>query len=98
MIIMYDEIQKIICPTQLSSYDYEKLEELKKTYSEKSIIEAYKNSRIKTVNYVTKVLQDKMKKAPEWLDKVFDDEPLDEKTKEIFEDFDKFLEEFRKNE
>lgn len=46
-------------------------------------------------------MKDKIKKMkelniiPEWLDKVFTDEPLDNETKEIFDDFDNFIKEFR---
>ena len=33
---------------------------------------------------------------PEWLDKVFEDEEVDEETEKEFEDFKSFIEEFRK--
>ena len=38
---MYQELENILVRT-LSPFEYEKLEELKQTYSEKQIIDAYK--------------------------------------------------------
>ncbi len=92
---MYDEIQKIIAPDTLSSFDYTKLEELKQTYTEEQIIYAYKNSSVKRINYIIKVLQSK-KRVPEWLHREIVNEPLDEETIQEGIEFKKFIEEFRK--
>ena len=50
---MYEEIEKILVRT-LSPYEYEKLEELKLKYNEEQIINTYKNSAIKNINYIIK--------------------------------------------
>ena len=45
-----------------------------------------------------KYIREKMKKHnihPEWLDKEIINEPIDEETKKEFDDFNKFIEEFR---
>lgn len=90
---MYQEIENILVRT-LSSYEYEKLEQLKQTYTEEQIIYAYKNSNVKNINYIEKVLKNK-KPIPEWLHKEIVNEPLTEKDKKEHEDFLKFIEEFR---
>ena len=94
MITMYDEIQKIIAPNTLSSFEYTKLEELKQTYTEEQIIYAYKTSKIKNINYIRKVLERK-KPSPEWLHREIINEPLTEQDKKEHEDFIKFVEDFR---
>ena len=91
---MYDEIQKIIAPNTLSSFEYTKLEELKQTYTEEQIIYAYKNSNVKNINYITKVLQNK-KPVPEWLNREIVNEPLDEEAIREGIEFKKFIEDFR---
>lgn len=91
---MYDEIQNIIAPNTLSSFDYTKLEELKQTYTEEQIIYAYKNSKVKNINYIIKVLQSK-KPTPEWLNRKIINEPLDEETIKEGIEFKQFIEDFR---
>lgn len=91
---MYDEIQKIIAPNTLSSYEYEKLEELKQIYTEQQIIYAYKNSNVKNIRYIEKVLRNR-KPTPEWLHREIINEPLDEETIQEGIEFKKFIEEFR---
>ena len=90
---MYKEIENILVRT-LSSYEYEKLEELKQTYTEEQIINAFKTSKIKNINYVIKTLQNK-KVKPDWLDKEIINEPIDEKTDKDFNDFKDFINDFR---
>lgn len=90
---MYKEIENILVRT-LSPFEYEKLEELKQTYTEEQIIEAYKRSNIKNINYVIKVLQT-VKKTPEWLKKEIINQKIDTNTKKQFEDFNNFINEFR---
>lgn len=91
--IMYKEIENILVRT-LSPYEYEKLEELKTTYTEDQIIYAYKNSNVRNINYITKVLQSK-KPTPDWLHKEIINEPLDEETIQEGIEFKKFIEDFR---
>lgn len=90
---MYKEIENILVRT-LSPYEYEKLEELKTKYTEQQIIYAYKNSNVKNINYIIKVLQSK-KPIPEWLHREIINEPLDEETIKEGIEFKKFIEEFR---
>lgn len=90
---MYQEIENILVRT-LSPFEYEKLEDLKQTYSEKQIIDAYKTSNIKNINYIIKMLQSK-KKTPEWMNKEIINQEVDEETKKEFEDFNDFLKELR---
>ena len=90
---MYEQIEQILVRT-LSSYEYEKLEELKQTYTEEQIIYAYKNSPVKNINYITKFIQNK-KVVPEWLNREIVNEPLDEETIQEGIEFKKFIEEFR---
>ena len=90
---MYQELENILVRT-LSPFEYEKLEELKQTYSEEQIIDAYKRSNVKNIHYVIKVLQS-TKKTPEWLKKDIINEDVDEETQEEFKEFNNFLEEFR---
>ena len=91
---MYQKIENILVRT-LSPYEYEKLEELKKTYTEDQIINAYKNSAVRNINYIAKVIQNK-KVTPEWLHREIINEPLDEETIKEGIEFKKFIEEFRK--
>ena len=91
---MYQELENILVRT-LSPYEYEKLEELKQTYSEDQIISAYKKSNVKNINYIIKVLQS-FKKTPDWLNKEIVNERIDAETEQQFEDFGNFLESFRK--
>jgi hypothetical protein len=90
---MYKEIENILVRT-LSPYEYEKLEELKKSYTEQQIIDTYKSSNVKNINYIVKVLQNK-KTIPEWLNREIVNEPLDEETIKEGIEFKKFIEEFR---
>ena len=90
---MYQEIENILVRT-LSPFEYEKLEQLKQTYSEKQIIDAYKTSNVKNINYIIKMLQSK-KKTPEWMNKEIINQEVDEETKKEFEDFNDFLKELR---
>lgn len=91
---MYKEIENILVRT-LSPFEYEQLETLKKDYAEQEIIKTYKNSAIKNINYIKKILQSKIKKTNDWLDKPIINKPIDDETKETYEDFKSFLEEFR---
>lgn len=90
---MYQEIENILVRT-LSPYEYEKLEELKQTYTEEQIVQAYKRSNIKNINYVIKVLQT-VKKTPDWLNKEIVNQPLNLNDEREFEDFQNFINEFR---
>ena len=92
---MYKEIENILVRT-LSPFEYEQLEILKKDYAEQEIIKTYKNSAVKNINYIKKILQSKIKKTNDWLDKPIINKPIDDETKETYEDFKKFMEEFRK--
>ena len=91
---MYDEIQKIIAPNLISSFEYTKIEDLLKTYTEEEIINAYKKVGYKPIEYIKKVLQNTPKK-PDWLDKEIINEPIDKETEELYEDFNNFINEFR---
>ena len=98
---MFDEIQKIIAPRTLSSFEYMRLEELSKIYSEEEILNIYKNYGYKPMSYITKTLEDsanKKNKAPEWLNREIVNQPIDEETKMIYEDFNNFLKGFREGE
>lgn len=90
---MYQEIENILVRT-LSPYEYEKLEELKQTYTEEQIIEAYKRSNVKNINYISKVIQS-IKKTPDWLNKEIVNQPLNLNDEREFEDFQNFINEFR---
>lgn len=91
---MYQKIENILVRT-LSPYEYEKLEELKQTYTEDQIINAYKTSNVRNINYIAKVIQSR-KVVPEWLNREIINEPLDEETIKEGIEFKKFIEEFRK--
>lgn len=93
---MYDEIQKLIAPNTLSSFEFTKLEELLKDYTENEIIEAYKKAGYKPINYITKILSKKAK-TTHWLNQEIKNQPIDEETKKEYDDFQKFLKEFREN-
>ncbi len=93
---MYEQIEQIIAPNTLSSFEYTKLEELKQIYTEEQIIYAYKNSPVKNINYITKYIKG-TKRTPEWLNREIINEPLDEETIQEGIEFKKFIEEFRKN-
>ena len=90
---MYSKIEQIIVRT-LSPFEYEKLEELKNTYSEDQIITAYKEYGDKPIKYIEKVLKT-IKKTPDWLNREIINEPIDDETKKDFEEFKSFLEDFR---
>lgn len=92
---MYDEIQKIIVPHTLSSFDFTKLEELKKTYTEEQILDTYREVGYKPMQYIIKVLSTKKKIATDWLKQEITNEPIDAETEKLFKDFNDFLEEFR---
>lgn len=91
---MFDEIQKIIYPNQLSSFEYTKLNELLNTYTEEQILEAYRKCGNKPINYIEKVLKNK-KKVPSWLNKEIENQDIDQDTKDNFNDFKSFIEDFR---
>lgn len=95
---MFEEIQKIIAPRTLSSFEYMRLEELSKTYSEEEILNIYRNYGHKPMSYISKALADndnKKNKIPDWLNKEIVNQPIDEETIRIEEDFKEFLKEFR---
>jgi hypothetical protein len=92
---MFEKIQEIINPNYLSSFDYERLNELLKIYTEEEILVAYKTHGYKPILYIEKVLKNK-KKVPSWLNKEIINEKLDKESKDIFDDFNSFIEEFRK--
>ena len=94
---MYDEIQKIIAPNMLTSFEYTKLEELLKTNTEEEIINAYKNVGYKPIGYITKVLSKKKSITAEWLKKEIVNDLIDEETKKEFKEFQDFIKEFREN-
>ena len=89
---MYKEIENIIVRT-LSPFEYEILEELSKTYTEKQIIDTYKKYGDKPILYIQKVIKNK-KKEPEWLEKEVVNLEIDDETINNFKDFNSFLEEF----
>lgn len=91
---MYKEIENILVRT-LSPYEYEQLEELKQTYNEEQIINAYKTSSVKNINYIKKILQNK-KHSPSWLNKDITNQEIDEQTKKEYDEFLGFIEVFRK--
>ena len=93
---MYEEIETILSRT-LSPFEYEKIEELLKDYTEEQIINAYKNSPIKNINYITKFIKS-IKKTPRWLNQKIVNKPLDEETQQEMTDFKNFIEEIRKKE
>lgn len=92
---MYKEIENILVRT-ISPFEYEQLEDLKQKYSEEQIINAYKTSSVKNINYIKKVLQSKIKNFPSWIHKEIKEQPIDEETQQEFDNFNKFIEEFRK--
>lgn len=92
---MFDEIQKIIFPNRLSSFEYTKLNELLNTYTEEQIIETYRLYKNKPITYIEKVLKNK-KKVPSWLNKEIENQDIDNETEQTFNDFNSFLENFRK--
>lgn len=93
---MYKEIENILVRT-LSPYEYEKIEELKNKYTEQQIIDAYKNSKVKNVNYIAKTLESykRVMLEPNWLNFEIEAKPIDEETQQIIDNFNKFIEEFR---
>ena len=95
---MFDEIQKIIAPRTLSSFEYMRLEELSKMYSEEEILNIYKNYGYKPMSYISKALSDKKVKAPEWLNREIINQPTDHETEMIYENFNNFIKEFREGE
>lgn len=90
---MYDELQQIIAPNTLSAFDYTKIEELLEIYTEKEILDAYRKVGYKPINYIKKVLKKKI--TTSWIKEEIVNEPIDEKTKKEFNDFQIFLKEFR---
>lgn len=76
--------------------EYETLERLKNTYTEQEIINTYKKYGDKPINYIQRVIKSKPKRIiPNWLGKDIQNEEIDKQAKKDFEDFKKFLEEFR---
>lgn len=94
VIKMYEEIEKLIHPNYLSSFEYTKLQELLGIYTEEQIINVYKKYGYKPIEYVKKVLPN-IKKTPSWLNKEIVNQPLDTKDRKEFEDFKNFIEGFR---
>ncbi len=92
---MYEEIQKIILPHTLSSFEYTKLEELKQQYTEEQILDVYREVGWKPMQYIIKVLSNKKRTTTNWLNKEITNEPIDDETQKVFDDFNDFLEEFR---
>ena len=92
---MYDEIQKIIYPHTLTSFELTKLEELLQTHTKEEILQVYRNNGYKPMQYITKVLSNKKVITASWLNKEIINEPIDKETQKEFDDFNKFLEEFR---
>ena len=90
---MYEEIETILSRT-LSPFEYEKIEELLKTYTEEQVIYAYKNSPVKHINYITKFINSQ-KKIPSWLHKEIENQPIDEETIQQDKEFKAFIEDFR---
>ena len=90
---MYDELQQIIAPNTISSFEYTKLEELLQTYTEEEILNAYRSVGYKPINYITKVLSKKPRTS--WIKQEIVNEPIDKETEEVFNDFQNFLKEFR---
>lgn len=95
VIKMYKEIENIIVRT-LSPFEYEKLEELLKVYTEEQIVDVYKQYGDKPISYIQKVIKNK-KNTPEWLYREIVNDPIDKETENIFNDFQTFLGEFRGN-
>ena len=91
---MYEEIEKLIHPNYLSSFEYTKLQELLGIYTEEQIINVYKKYGYKPIEYVKKVLPN-IKKTPSWLNKEIVNQPLDTKDRKEFEDFNNFIESYR---
>lgn len=92
---MFEEIQKIIYPNQLSSFDYTRLSSLLEAYTEEQIIETYRKHGFKPFTYIEKVLKNK-KKVPNWLNKEIENEKLSQEDIKIANDFKNFIEELRK--
>ena len=90
---MYEEIETILSRT-LSPFEYEKIEELLKTYTEEQVMYAYKNSPVKHINYITKFINSQ-KKIPSWLHKEIENQPIDEETIQQDKEFKAFIEDFR---
>ena len=93
---MYNQIEQILVRT-LSPFEYERLEQLKESYSEEQVVAAYKQYGDKPIKYIEKVLKT-IKKTPDWLNREIVNEPIDNETKKDFEDFNNFLEDFRNEE
>ena len=74
---MYDELQQIIAPNTLSSFEFTKLEELLKDYTEEQILNAYKKVGYKPINYITKILSNKNTITAEWLNKEIKNQKID---------------------
>lgn len=94
---MYEKIENLLART-LSSFEYETLDHLSKTYSEEQILDIYKTYGDKPIGYIQKVLNSIPKrKTPDWLKKEIINEPIDEITKNEFDSFNDFILEFREN-
>lgn len=92
---MYDEIQKIIAPNMLSSFEYTKLEELNKLYTEEEIINVYRKVGYKPIEYIKKAITKKQHVVPEWLNREIINEPLTKEDLKEDEEFQQFIKEFR---
>ena len=93
---MYNKIEEQLGRT-LNPMESMKLDELVQTYSINEIVECIRKFPNKHLNYYITVLknQPKQKRATEWLDREIINEPIDEETKKEYQDFLKYLEEFR---
>ena len=74
---MFDKLQEILGRT-LNGFETNKLMYWIKEnkYTEEEIINAYKYCKVKDINYISKYLDNQVKK-PEWFDKEIIDEPLE---------------------
>ena len=91
---MFDEIQKLIFPNKLSSFEYVRLNDLLNTYSEEQILDVYRRVGSKPINYIEKILKSK-KKVPSWLYKDIENQNVDQNTIDTFNDFKSFIEDIR---
>lgn len=92
---MYDEIQKIIAPYTLSSFDYTRLEQLLKINTEEEILDVYRKVGYKPMNYIAKMLSNKKKTTTSWIKQEVVNEPIDKETEKTFNDFQNFIKDFR---
>ena len=78
---MFDRLQEILV-RPINGYEAEKLMKWvdNKIYTEEEIINAYEYCQVKTINYISKYLENnKSKLKPSWLDKEIKYEELSQK-------------------